>query len=242
MYSCLLISNFSLDLEPLYGILKVGVGRSGEIVVPVSVDLVNTDRRGRAARVRWSVGRVGKSQTVSSAGAQVALRPGAACPLSASLAQSRELPVGRVGLGAGLEHSVGGAGIQLGSEVAALTRLVSLEQQVLGFVFHSRGPSGRQSRRVVVAPPEDEQRILGHRASPGKSGPADLVRHNYLDDRVEGRVGWHVLRDRKAKSDATVIRLVEGIVLRERESRIGVAVQCLSADGHHCDRVSNPLM
>lgn len=98
--------------------VKVLVGSPREVVLPVSMDVMDWDGRGGAVGGRRTVGGVGKSHAVSSPGAQEAGGAGVGRPRSASLAESGVLPVGAVGLGAGPEKGVLGVVVGLGGDMA----------------------------------------------------------------------------------------------------------------------------
>ena len=102
--------------QRLEGGRKVGVGAALHLVVPVAVHVVLDDiRRVAGARDLEGPGR-GHGEAVLAARIDIALAE-VVCPLGASSALHGHLPMGRVGLGAGLEDLDIGAGIGTGGEM-----------------------------------------------------------------------------------------------------------------------------
>lgn len=198
--------------------------------------VVDGDAGRRRVEVGWLGGRVGKGEAVAALGAEVAQRARASVPRRAALAERRELPVCRVGLGAGLEEGVCRAGVVGGLDVAAGFGFVSGEERNLGgwgAGLNSRCPA-RREHGAGRALPGDQDRVLGHRTAPGETGPADVVGDNYLDDGVKRCVVIHAVGDGDAEGDAAPVRLVQLEGGREDEPRVGVLVDGIAIGRGGC--------
>ena len=92
----------------------------------------------------------------------------------------------------------------------------------------------RREYGAAAALPGDQDRVLGHGAAPGETGPADVVGDDHLDDGVERCVVVHAVGDRDAEGDAAPVRLVQLEGGREDEPRVGVLVDGVGIGGGGC--------
>lgn len=135
----------------LHGRRKIGVRPAREVVVPVPVHVVDGDARRRRVDAGRLGGRVGKGESVAALGAEVAQRARTGVPRRAALAERRELPVRRVGLGARLEEGVCRARVVGGLDVAAVLSVWLVTTREEGILEDGGGkrtlPSATRARR-----------------------------------------------------------------------------------------------
>lgn len=96
---------------------------------------------------------------------------------------------------------------------------------------HLPSPARGEHRLVLAVSPGNSQWVPGHRASPGNTGPTDIVRNDGLDNGIVGGVGLDVGRNGYAVSDALVYP-VQHVVGRKHEAGVGVAVDGISLRRH----------